>query len=170
MGKDQRAEACVYFGHMSNLFLSIFCMAKFLDNSGSEYRERKYLIQPKSLGKLHITLRVFLLSAQSCQNLCCLHTLAVSQGETSAKELGMAMLRGWACALKDFFDGTMSLFLVTCLTFYEETRTHYKNTPIQMYWKFYHQKMAIFQIKNFDIFHISAQNIDCGYSLEPPQT
>ena len=28
--------------------------------------------------------------------------------------------------------------------------------------------MAIFQIKNSDIFHISAQNIDCGYSLELP--
>ena len=26
-----------------------------------------------------------------------------------------------------------------------------------------------FRIKNFDIFHISAQNIDCGYSLEPPR-
>ena len=25
------------------------------------------------------------------------------------------------------------------------------------------------QIKNPDIFHISAQNIDCGYSLEPPR-
>ena len=25
-----------------------------------------------------------------------------------------------------------------------------------------------FQIKNSDIFHISAQNIDCGYSLELP--
>ena len=24
-------------------------------------------------------------------------------------------------------------------------------------------------MKNFDIFHISAQNIDCGYSLEPPR-
>ena len=30
-------------------------------------------------------------------------------------------------------------------------------------------KTENFQIKkNFDIFHISAQNIDCGYSLEPP--
>ena len=29
--------------------------------------------------------------------------------------------------------------------------------------------MAIFQIKNSDIFHISAQNIDCGCSLEPPR-
>ena len=25
-----------------------------------------------------------------------------------------------------------------------------------------------FQIKNSDIFHISDQNIDCGYLLEPP--
>ena len=26
-----------------------------------------------------------------------------------------------------------------------------------------------FQIKNSDISHISAQNMDCGYSLEPPR-
>ena len=26
-----------------------------------------------------------------------------------------------------------------------------------------------FQIKMSDIFHISAQNIDCGYALEPPR-
>ena len=26
-----------------------------------------------------------------------------------------------------------------------------------------------FPIKNSDIFHVSAQNIDCGYSLEPPR-
>ena len=45
---------------------------------------------------------------------------------------------------------------------------HYENMPIQIYWKFYHQKMNIFQIKNADIFHTSAQNIDCRYSLEPP--
>ena len=30
-------------------------------------------------------------------------------------------------------------------------------------------KTEIFQMKNSDIFHISAQNIDCGYSLEPPR-
>ena len=46
---------------------------------------------------------------------------------------------------------------------------HYENTPIQIYWKFYNQKLANFQIKNSNIFHISAQNIDCGYSLEPPR-
>ena len=32
------------------------------------------------------------------------------------------------------------------------------------------QKNENFQIKRFDIFHISAQNKDCGYSLEPPGT
>ena len=41
--------------------------------------------------------------------------------------------------------------------------------PIQIYWNFYHQKKENFQIKNSDIFHISAQNIDYGYSLEPPR-
>ena len=31
------------------------------------------------------------------------------------------------------------------------------------------KKNENFQIKNSDIFPISAQNIDCGYSLEPPR-
>ena len=31
------------------------------------------------------------------------------------------------------------------------------------------KKTENFQMKNSDIFHISAQNIDCGYSLEPPR-
>ena len=40
--------------------------------------------------------------------------------------------------------------------------------PIQIYWKFYNQNRTFFQIKKkFDIFHI--QNIDFGYSLEPPR-
>ena len=41
--------------------------------------------------------------------------------------------------------------------------------PIQIYWKFYHHENENFQIKISDILHISAQNIDCGYSLEPPR-
>ena len=48
--------------------------------------------------------------------------------------------------------------------------SHYENIPIQIYWKFYNQKNENFQIKKkSDIFHISAQSIDCGYSLEPPR-
>ena len=41
--------------------------------------------------------------------------------------------------------------------------------PIQIYKKKYTQKKWKFSDKNSDIFHISAQNIDCGYSLEPPR-
>ena len=47
---------------------------------------------------------------------------------------------------------------------------HYENTPIQIYWKFRYQKMKFSdKKKKSDFFHISAQNIDCGYSLEPPR-
>ena len=46
---------------------------------------------------------------------------------------------------------------------------HCENTPIQIYLKFYHQKWKFSDKKNSDIFHISAQNTDCGYSLEPPR-
>ena len=45
---------------------------------------------------------------------------------------------------------------------------HYENTPIQIYWKKKSPKTN-FSDKNSDIFHISAQNIDYGYSLEPPK-
>ena len=46
---------------------------------------------------------------------------------------------------------------------------HYENTSIQIYRNCHLQKLKIFKYKNSDIFHISAQNIDCGYSLEPPR-
>ena len=47
---------------------------------------------------------------------------------------------------------------------------HYKNKPIQIYWKFYHQtKKKNSGSKILIFFYISAQNIDCGYSLEPPR-
>ena len=60
--------------------------------------------------------------------------------------------------------------LWTVLCYNAECRNHYENTPIQIYRKFHLQKKPEnFQIKTSDIFHISAQNIDCGYSLELPQ-
>ena len=46
---------------------------------------------------------------------------------------------------------------------------HYENTPIQNILKILPSKNENFQIKNSDIFLTSAQNIDCGYSLEPPR-
>ena len=42
---------------------------------------------------------------------------------------------------------------------------HYENTPMQIYWKFYNKKKKWkFSDEISDIFHISAQNINCGYS------
>ena len=46
---------------------------------------------------------------------------------------------------------------------------HYENMPIQIYWIFYHQNMKIFRWKILIIFIFLLENIDCGYSLEPPQ-
>ena len=44
---------------------------------------------------------------------------------------------------------------------------HHENTPMQIYRNFTFKNWK-FSDKNSDIFHISSQNIDCGYSLEPP--
>ena len=41
--------------------------------------------------------------------------------------------------------------------------------PIQIYSKNLTPKIENFQIKTLIFFLISAQNINCGYSLEPPQ-
>ena len=46
---------------------------------------------------------------------------------------------------------------------------HYENTPIQIHCNFYRRKNENIKMKHCDIFLISAQNIDCGYSLEPPR-
>ena len=46
---------------------------------------------------------------------------------------------------------------------------HYENTPIQIYTENFTSKNWKFSDKKLYIFHISAQNIDCGYSLELPR-
>ena len=48
------------------------------------------------------------------------------------------------------------------------SRIHYENTPIQICRKFHLKKTENIYIKILIFFHISAQNIDCGYALEPP--
>ena len=48
--------------------------------------------------------------------------------------------------------------------FTHHTTSIRKHSNIQ---KFHHQKLKVSD-KNSDIFHISDQNIDCGYSLETP--
>ena len=45
----------------------------------------------------------------------------------------------------------------------------YENIPMQYTAIFHGCKNDNFQLKCFDFFHFFAQNIDCGYTLEPPQ-
>ena len=58
----------------------------------------------------------------------------------------------------------VSLHLLTVLF-----KNHYENTPIQINKQFHLQSLKFSDKKKTDVFHISAQNMDCGYSLEPPQ-
>ena len=44
--------------------------------------------------------------------------------------------------------------------------SHYENLPMQ-YTEIF--ELENFQLKKFDLFLIFAINIDCGYTLEPPQ-
>ena len=44
-----------------------------------------------------------------------------------------------------------------------------KTCPMQYTEIFEVVKIENFQYKNFDIFLIFAQNVDCGYTLEPPR-
>ena len=46
---------------------------------------------------------------------------------------------------------------------------HYANTPMQYTAIFHGCENFNFQMKFFNIFLIFAQNLDCGYSLEPSQ-
>ena len=46
---------------------------------------------------------------------------------------------------------------------------HYENTPMQHTAIFHSCENENFRLNFCDYFHRSAQNIDCGYSLEPPQ-
>ena len=45
---------------------------------------------------------------------------------------------------------------------------HYENTPMQYTAIVHSCKNDSFRLNIFDYFHIFAQNIDCGYALEPP--
>ena len=52
--------------------------------------------------------------------------------------------------------------------FIEIMQTHYENTPMQYTAIFHSCKNDNFRLKCFDYFHFFAQNIDYGYTLEPP--
>ena len=55
------------------------------------------------------------------------------------------------------------------LSYAERIISHYENMSVQYAAISKRGKNDIFYMKIFDIFLIFAQNIDCGYTLEPPQ-
>ena len=64
----------------------------------------------------------------------------------------------------------MPAALLLKLSVYEtQCMLHYENMPMQYTEIFKSVKIEKFQKKNFDIFLIFAQNINCGYTLEPPR-
>ena len=73
------------------------------------------------------------------------------------------------CPSKSFEHGGIKVLISDVYIYNMPSSIHYENTPIQIYWKLHVQKLKIFRYKNSNIFLISAQNIDCGYSLEPPR-
>ena len=50
-----------------------------------------------------------------------------------------------------------------------DAQVHYAIMSVQYTAIFHDYKNDNFRMKNCDIFLIFAQNIDCGYTLEPPQ-
>ena len=50
-----------------------------------------------------------------------------------------------------------------------DVRVHYANMPVQYTAIFHDYKNGNFQVTKCFIFLNFAQNIDCGYTLEPPQ-
>ena len=48
----------------------------------------------------------------------------------------------------------------------DKYNSHYENTPVQYTPIFHGCKNENFQLKSFDFFHIFAQNIYCGYTLD----
>ena len=70
----------------------------------------------------------------------------------------------------------MIMMIICTVIFYifghlkhKEILRHYENTPIQYITIVHSCKNEYFQMKNCDVVLIFAQNIDCGYTLEPPQ-
>ena len=66
-------------------------------------------------------------------------------------------------ASKNYFNQREFTFLGSCMTLRKHVHVIYWNI------NFYGCKNDNFQMKNCDIFLIFAQNIDRGYTLEPPQ-
>ena len=79
------------------------------------------------------------------------------------RSLSIGDLGSFFCIIKRQFQCLKVQYSITiymCITF---------QFAHPIVYNFHHQKTESFQIKILIFFFISAQNIDCGYSLEPPR-
>ena len=119
--------------------------------------------------------------AQSGQDCSCLLTSSVDTGEyigcimkTRLYNFDPLKPHFYIWKISEFFIWKISLFLVVKYSIYLNKRDFVmdprplRKKPIQIIENFTSKKRE-FSNKYSDIFYISAQNIDCWYSLEPPQ-
>ena len=83
-------------------------------------------------------------------------------GRTVQQTIGIPMRSNYSSSLADFF------YILVSSRVYTRFHTLRKHTYSNIL-KILPPKNENFQTKKSDIFQISAQNIDCGYSLEPPR-
>ena len=75
----------------------------------------------------------------------------------------MKCIRNYESTTQLLFD----VFRIMLVVLTPYRNIHYETRLFQYIENFTTNKEN-FQIKKSDVFHILAQNIDCGYSLEPP--
>ena len=67
------------------------------------------------------------------------------------------------------YNGSRQNFNRSCIFVFHYENFITKTCLFKYTEKLITEKLKIFSQKKSNIFHISAQNIDCGYSLEPPR-
>ena len=81
-------------------------------------------------------------------------------------------MRGQIC-ITIYFNMNLTVRNLVCLThahkLFQQEYTHKEKMPIEIHTENFTTKKLKFSDKDSDIFHISVQNVDCGYSLEPPR-
>ena len=77
---------------------------------------------------------------------------------------------GYTCKInRHSLEGRQLLLLLLCLPTHQGRSENITKTRLFKYTEHFANRKRKFSNKNADIFHISAQNIECEYSLEPPR-
>ena len=118
-----------------------------------------------TIGKKDLNKSLFLQTAWFCQgNLNCLQgKVREISGSFALSSLYEPWRRFPCCQF--FIRASMVLGLFLISSFW----VHIMKTCLLKYTENFTTKTENFQIKNSDIIYISAQNIDCRYSLDPPR-